>query len=152
MSLQFHQAVEKDVWSASSADISFVITFASPTGPGFHGRRGFLATWRPLFYSSTGAVEVTGSPFNNFAEAERACSTKLGELERAGRAYSSKQRRPAIGELHVGATLVPEEPAEINGALDPGAMAQSQGLRTTSYATLGQIDIQRRAGKSGCSS
>ena len=120
MSLQFHQAVENmDVWSASSADISFVITFASPTGPGFHGRRGFLASWRPL-YSSKGAVEVTGSPVETFAEAERACNTKLEELE-AGRAYSSKQRRAVIGEPQVGATLVPKEPAESNSALDPGA-------------------------------
>ena len=52
MSLQFRQAVENiDVWSVSSADSSFVITFAGPTGPGFHGRRGFLASWRPLYYS-----------------------------------------------------------------------------------------------------
>jgi hypothetical protein len=85
MSLQFHRAVEYlDVWSASSADISFVITFASPDGPGFHGRRGFLATWRPL-YSPTGAVKVIGSPFNTFADAEAACDTILGELERASR-------------------------------------------------------------------
>jgi hypothetical protein len=83
MSLQFHQAVENmDVWSASSADISFVITFASPNGPGFHGRRGFLATWRPL-YSRTGAVKVTGSPFNTFADAETACNTMLGMLKSA---------------------------------------------------------------------
>jgi hypothetical protein len=82
MSLQFHQAVEDmEVWSASSADISFVITFASPTGPGFHGRRGFLASWRPL-HSSTGALEVIGSPFNTFADAEGACNTMLGELKR----------------------------------------------------------------------
>jgi hypothetical protein len=83
MSLQFHQAVENmDVWSASSADVSFVITFASPNGPGFHGRRGFLATWRPL-YSRTGAVKVTGSPFNTFADAEAACNTMLGMLKKA---------------------------------------------------------------------
>jgi hypothetical protein len=83
MSLQFHQAVEgMDVWSASSAEISFVITFASPSGPGFHGRRGFLASWRAL-YSSKGAVEVTGSPFSTLADAEAACNTMLGELERA---------------------------------------------------------------------
>jgi hypothetical protein len=83
MSLQFHQAVENmDVWSASGADISFVITFASPNGPGFHGRRGFLATWRPL-YSSTGAVKVTGSPFSTFADAEAACNAILEELELA---------------------------------------------------------------------
>jgi hypothetical protein len=80
MSLQFHQAVENmDVWSASSADISFVITFASPNGTGFHGRRGFLATWRPL-YSRRGAVKVTGSPFNTFTDAEAACNTMLGML------------------------------------------------------------------------
>ena len=81
MSLQFRQAVENmDVWSASSADISFVITFASPTGPGFHGRRGFLASWRPL-YSSRSAVMVAGSPFSSLADAEAACNTMFGELE-----------------------------------------------------------------------
>jgi hypothetical protein len=81
MPLQFHRAFENmDVWSASSADISFVITFASPTGPGFHGRRGFLASWQPL-YSSTGAVKVIGSPFNTFAGADEACNTMLGALE-----------------------------------------------------------------------
>jgi len=91
MSLQFHQAVENmDVWSASSADISFVITFASPTGPGFHGRRGFLASWRPI-YSRTGAVKVIGSPFNTFADAEGACNAMLGELEVARRAGSAAQ-------------------------------------------------------------
>ena len=68
MPLQFHQAVGNvDVWSASRADISFVIT--SPTGPGFHGHPGFFASWRPL-YSSGGAAKVIGSPFNTFADAE----------------------------------------------------------------------------------
>lgn len=81
MSLQFHQAVEHmDVWSANSADISFVITFASPTGSGFHGRHGFLASWRPQ-YSRRGAVKVTGSPFNSFREAEGACNAMLETLE-----------------------------------------------------------------------
>lgn len=80
MSLQFHQAIEHmDVWCASSADISFVITFASPAGPGFHGRHGFLASWRPLD-SRRGAVKVTGSPFNSFTEAESACNAMLGTL------------------------------------------------------------------------
>ena len=90
MSLHFHRAVEYlDVWSASSADISFVITFASPDGPGFHGRRGFLATWRPQ-YSRTGAVKVTGSPFNTFAEAEAACNVMLGVLEQASQAAARR--------------------------------------------------------------
>jgi hypothetical protein len=85
MPLQFHQAIENmDVWSARSADTSFVITFASPTGPGFQGRRGFVASWRPL-YSSTGAVKVIGSPFNSFDDAVGACNTMLGHLEEAAR-------------------------------------------------------------------
>jgi hypothetical protein len=81
VSLQFRQTVENmDVWSANSGDISFVITFASPTGPGFHGRRGFFASWRPL-YSSAGAVKVIGSPFNTFEDAKAACTTMFGILE-----------------------------------------------------------------------
>ena len=81
MSLQFHQPVENlELWSASGADISFVITFPSPAGPGFHGPRGFLASWRPL-YSGKGAAEVTGSPFSTLADAEAACNTMFGELE-----------------------------------------------------------------------
>jgi hypothetical protein len=85
MPLQFHQAVENmDVWSANSADISFVISFASPTGAGFRGRHGFLASWRP-HYSGKGAVKVGGSPFGTFVEAETACNTMLGELERDSR-------------------------------------------------------------------
>jgi hypothetical protein len=96
MSLQFHQAVKNmDVWSASSADISFVVTFASPTGPGFHGRHGFLASWRPI-YSRRGAVKVTGSPFNTFADAVAACNTMLGVLERpsAGSAAQANNATP----------------------------------------------------------
>ena len=82
MSLQFHQAVENmDVWSASGADISFVITFASPTGPGFHGRHGFLASWRP-HHSRTGAVKIIGSPFDTVTDAEGACNTMLGVLQK----------------------------------------------------------------------
>ena|SRR5215468_1043637 len=110
MSLHFHRAVEHmDVWSASSADISFVITFADPTGSGFHGRRGFLASWRPL-YSSRGAVKVIGSPFNTFADAAGACNTiawGVGGGQKEAVALSSKQRRAAIGEFQVGPALVP---------------------------------------------
>jgi hypothetical protein len=89
MVLRFHRPVgHLDVWSASSADISFVITFASPSGPGFHGRRGFVASWRPL-YSPRGAVKITGSPFNAFADAEVACNTMLEVLQEARGAGSA---------------------------------------------------------------
>ena len=95
MSLHVHRAVENiEVWSANSADISFVITFASPNGPGFHGRLGFLATWRPVF-SIMGAVKITGSPFNTFADAEAACNTMDGELERARIAGSATRAQNA---------------------------------------------------------
>jgi hypothetical protein len=35
--------------------------------------------------------------------------------------HLSKQRRPAVGELHVGAALVPPQPIQRDGARDPGA-------------------------------
>ena len=104
----FHQAVEKmDVWSASSADILFVITFASPTGPGFHGRRGFLASWRPI-YSSAGAVKLTGSPFNTFADAE---ATGAGMLTSAdlGCLLHLAGRMERAGKTMVGAARFGEE-------------------------------------------
>ena len=77
MSLQFHRAVEDmEIWSASSDDFSFVITYESPAGPGFHGRPGYVASWRPL-YQSRGAMKIGGSPFKTFAEAEVACNAML---------------------------------------------------------------------------
>jgi len=66
---------------ASSDSFSFVISNESPTGPGFHGRAGYLASWRPL-YRNIGAVRITGSPFKTFAEAEDACNTILNHLKR----------------------------------------------------------------------
>ena len=90
MSLQFHQAVEHlDVWLASSADISFVITFDSPTGPGFRGRQGFAASWRPL-HSRTGAIKVIGSPFKTFADAETVSNDMLGIMEASRAAQANK--------------------------------------------------------------
>jgi hypothetical protein len=77
MPLRFQQAVHTmDIWSANSADISFVISFSSPNGEGLRGRHGFLASWRPL-YSGTGAVKVAGSPFETFVKAEVACNMML---------------------------------------------------------------------------
>ena len=81
MVLQFHRAVEDmEIWSASNDGFSFVISFESPAGPGFHGSPGYVATWRPL-YQSRGAIRIIGSPFKTFAEAENACNTMLNHLE-----------------------------------------------------------------------
>jgi hypothetical protein len=79
--LQFERAVEgMEVWSANSDDYSFAISFfKSFTGPGFHGKPGYVASWRPL-YGGRGAIKITGSPFKSFEEAEVACDAMLKHL------------------------------------------------------------------------
>jgi hypothetical protein len=80
MSLQFHRAVEDmEIWSASGDGYSFVISFESPNGPGFHGSAGFVVSWRPL-YQSGSAIRIGGSPFKTVAEAEDACNAMLKYL------------------------------------------------------------------------
>ena len=80
MTLQFHGAFDGiDIWSASRDGFSFVISHESPAGLGFHGRSGYLASWRPL-YGSKGAIRITGSPFGTFMEAEEACNAMLRHL------------------------------------------------------------------------
>ncbi|WFU43575.1 hypothetical protein QA640_14690 [Bradyrhizobium sp. CB82] len=84
MSLQFHRAIEHmDLWSASSDGFSFVITYESPTGPGFRGLAGFVASWRRAI-GSGGAVKIGGSPFKVLTEAEEACNAVLKHLTNVG--------------------------------------------------------------------
>jgi hypothetical protein len=80
MSLQFHRTVwNMELWSANSDGYSFVVSFESPAGPGFHGRLGYVASWTPL-HGSHGSIRIVGSPFKTFAEAEDACNTMLTYL------------------------------------------------------------------------
>jgi len=96
MDLQFHRSLANmEIWSASSDDFSFVISFESPTGPGFHGRPGYLATWRPL-YQNKGAIKISGSPFPTFSEAEEACDKVVEHLA-------------ALADLHATQGLVGNE-------------------------------------------
>src|SRR5882757_9355871 len=67
------------IWNASSDGFSFVISFESRSGPGLHGRPGFVASWRPI-YQSRCAIKVGGSPFGTLAEAEKACTAMLVHL------------------------------------------------------------------------
>jgi hypothetical protein len=87
MALKFSRVVspieDMEIWSAASDGFSFVISYESRTGPGFHGKTGFVASWRSSSPSS-GAIRVTGSPFDTFAEAEEACNVMLGHLTRRG--------------------------------------------------------------------
>jgi hypothetical protein len=78
--LQFHRAVDDmEIWSASSGGFSFVITYESRAGPGFHGRPGYVASWRRL-YRGSGAIKIGGSPFETFAATEQACNIMLEHL------------------------------------------------------------------------
>jgi hypothetical protein len=70
---------DPQIWNASSNGFSFVISFESRSGPGLHGRPGFVASWRPI-YQSRCAVKVGGSPFSTLAEAEKACAAMLVHL------------------------------------------------------------------------
>ena len=82
MALQFHRAIEHmEIWSASSAGFSFVISYESPAGPGFRGRGGYVASWRRVIGCS-GAIKIGGSPFKMLAEAEAACNSILKHLTR----------------------------------------------------------------------
>jgi hypothetical protein len=83
MPLQFHLAVEKvEIWRAYSEGYSFVISYESRAGPGFHGRGGYLGSWRPL-HKGRGAIRILGSPFKTFDEAEAACDAMLKHLTTA---------------------------------------------------------------------
>jgi len=66
--MQFTRVVstveDMEIWNASGDGFSFVISYESRSGPGFHGRTGFVASWRPI-YQNTCAIRVGGSPFGN---------------------------------------------------------------------------------------
>jgi len=85
-SVQFSRIIspieDMQIWNANSGGFSFVISYESRTGPGLHGRPGFVASWRPL-NRGWSAVKVIGSPFTTFTAAEQACETVLGYLTEA---------------------------------------------------------------------
>jgi hypothetical protein len=61
------------------ARLLIVISSESSSGPGLHGKPGFVASWRPINLNRT-AIRVGGSPFKTFAEAENACEAMLAHL------------------------------------------------------------------------
>jgi hypothetical protein len=85
MALQFSRVVspvgDMEIWNARSNGFSFVISYENRSGPGLHGRTGFLASWRPI-HQNRCAVMVIGSPFKMLSEAEEACKVMLGHLTR----------------------------------------------------------------------
>jgi len=81
--MQFTRVEDMEVWKASGNGFSFVISYESRSGPGFRGRTGFMASWRPIHENSS-AIRVGGSPFQTLAEAESACGAMAGLLTKAG--------------------------------------------------------------------
>ena len=72
----FSPVEDMDIWNANSNGFSFVISYESRSGPGFHGRTGFVASWRPIDRNRC-AIKVGGSPFQTRVEAEEACEAML---------------------------------------------------------------------------
>jgi hypothetical protein len=64
--LQFSRVVtpveDIQIWNATSGGFSFVISYESRSGPGLHGRPGYMASWRPI-HENRPAIKITGSPF-----------------------------------------------------------------------------------------
>jgi hypothetical protein len=78
MALHFRRVDTTGHLFASSGGYSFVIS-ESRSGPGLHRPAGFVASWRPINLNKP-AMRVGGSPFNTFAEAEKACEAFLEHL------------------------------------------------------------------------
>jgi hypothetical protein len=85
MTMEFTRVIspvaDMEIWSGSSDGFSFVISYASRSDPGFRGRTGFVASWRPV-HRKTSAITIGGSPFKTLAEAEEACEVMLSHLAR----------------------------------------------------------------------
>jgi hypothetical protein len=68
-----------EIWNANRNGLSFVISYESRSGPGFHGRTGFVASWRAI-HQNRSAIRIGGSPFKTLTEAEEACKAILRHL------------------------------------------------------------------------
>jgi len=85
MAMEFSRVIspvkDMEIWTVSSDGFSFVISYESRSGPGFHGHTGFVASWRPIDQNRS-AIKIGGSPFKTLAEAEEASKAMLGHLRR----------------------------------------------------------------------
>jgi hypothetical protein len=100
MALQFHHTLERlEIWSAAADGFSFVISYETRSGTGFHGRPGFMATWRPL-YKNNFAIRIAGTPFETFADAEEA-------LQRHAKTSNGTRGRAAVGTFRAQACFPP---------------------------------------------
>jgi hypothetical protein len=78
-------------WNANGHGFSFVISHESGSGPGFRGRTGFMASWRPIDQQDS-AEKIGGSPYETLAEAQSACKSMAGLLTKPG----TSRRQPHV--------------------------------------------------------
>jgi hypothetical protein len=101
---------EMEAWNASSNAASFVISYESRSGPGFHGDTGYAVSWRPIDQSRS-ATSVPGSPFETLAEAKEACNAMAAILSRGARvnfdARTVLRKWPSLGNERRSATNGP---------------------------------------------
>jgi hypothetical protein len=76
MAMQFTRVVssveDMEIWNTSSDGFSFVISYESRSGPGFHGPAGYVASWRSLS-QNTAAIRVGGSPRRGMQHRSHVC-------------------------------------------------------------------------------
>jgi hypothetical protein len=76
----FSPVEDMDIWNANSNGFSFVISYESRSGPGSHGRTGFVASWRPIDWNRC-AIKVGGSPLRELRPSKPArpcCKSSSG--------------------------------------------------------------------------
>jgi hypothetical protein len=73
-----------EAWNASSDAASFVISYESRSGRGFHGNTGYAVSWRPIDHTRS-ASRVPGSPFETLDEAKEACNAMAAILTKGAR-------------------------------------------------------------------
>ena len=74
---------DMEIWNGNGNGFSFVISYENRSGTGFHGRTGFVASWRPI-HRNRSATRVGGSPFKTLGDAKQACNAMVGLLTKAG--------------------------------------------------------------------
>jgi hypothetical protein len=141
MALHFSPVVapqsDLKIWHANSNEYSFAISLESPIGPGFQDSPGYVASWRAL-QNDKPAIEVGGSPFSTFIEAEEACELILAHLLTAQGAPIDKRVEkgmPAWTRMwHVWWVTVPRR--SITGRLVRGQVMRRHDGRSWIYKKL----------------
>src|SRR4029450_2670101 len=91
---------EMEVWNASSNAASFVISYESRSGRGFHGDIGYAGSWGPIDQGRS-AISGGGGAFKTPVEAKDACNAIAAILTKGARvSFDAKavlRKWPSLG-------------------------------------------------------